>query len=66
MSHAQERTTYWTFEKALRCHYAAFCPVPKTLVLKWGVLKELKGMLLYSLCYTLKLKMIDFDDFDPS
>ena len=63
MSHAQERTTYWTFEKALRCQYAAFRPVPKTLVLKWGVSKKLKGMLRYSLCYTLKFNMIDFDDF---
>ena len=41
-------------------------PVPKTLVLKWGVSKKLKGMLRYSLCYTLKFNMIDFDGFEPS
>ena len=63
MSHAQERTTLWSVEKALHRHYAAFRPVPKTLVSKWGVSKELKGMLLYSLSYTLKFNMIDFDDF---
>ena len=64
MSHAQERTTYWSFEVALHCHYVAFRLIPKTLVLKLGVSKE--GILLYSPCYTLKFKMIDFDEFEPS